>query len=264
MRYAVVEKKSGETPLMALETFRAKENLGSVPLTYAGRLDPMASGKLLILIGEECKRRSDYDGLDKEYDVEMLIGVSSDTGDILGLADMCAHPVHVLDSALRRAVTSLNGNISLPYPPYSSKPVEGKPLYQHALSGSINSIEVPVKTSRIYRASMFDLRLQSSQKILAEIESRIATLRVDEADENPHKEFRRPMILKRWREILQAPRDMQIARMRFTVSSGTYMRSLMPHIAESLGACGLAYSIHRTRIGRYMPVFGRGLWYRTF
>ena len=45
----------------------------------------MASGKLLILIGDECKNQKKYFGLDKEYEFEVLFGVESDTGDVLGL-----------------------------------------------------------------------------------------------------------------------------------------------------------------------------------
>jgi len=84
--YIVIEKKRGETPLAALA--RAKENLDipdSVPVSYAGRLDPMASGKLLVLLGEECKKQKSYTKLDKRYVVEVLLGFTSDTGDVLGM-----------------------------------------------------------------------------------------------------------------------------------------------------------------------------------
>jgi tRNA U55 pseudouridine synthase TruB len=85
-RYALIEKNVGVTPLQAIETFRKeKPELKDLPLTYAGRLDPMAGGKLLVLIGDECKRREKYDGLDKEYEFEVLLGFASDSGDVLGL-----------------------------------------------------------------------------------------------------------------------------------------------------------------------------------
>ena len=84
-KYAVVEKAVGETPLQALERFRALHGeLDQIPMAYAGRLDPMASGKLLILIGEECKQQERYHALDKEYEFEVLFGIGSDTGDVLG------------------------------------------------------------------------------------------------------------------------------------------------------------------------------------
>jgi hypothetical protein len=85
-RYIVLNKAVGETPLSCVEAWREKHPAyAGVSLAYAGRLDPMASGKLLILIGEECKQQERYHDLDKEYTFRVLFGVSSDSGDVLGL-----------------------------------------------------------------------------------------------------------------------------------------------------------------------------------
>ena len=54
----LLNKKEGETPLEALENFRFKnKEYKDVKMTYAGRLDPMASGILLILAGDEIKNK---------------------------------------------------------------------------------------------------------------------------------------------------------------------------------------------------------------
>ena len=46
----VLSKKEVETPLQALEFFRAKhKEYKDLKMTYAGRLDPMASGVLVVL-----------------------------------------------------------------------------------------------------------------------------------------------------------------------------------------------------------------------
>ena len=68
----LLNKKEGETPLEALEVFRKrktkqKKEYKDVKMTYAGRLDPMAEGLLIILTGEECKNKEKYLVLDKEY-----------------------------------------------------------------------------------------------------------------------------------------------------------------------------------------------------
>jgi len=56
-RFVTIEKEVGKTPLQCVEKLRnSKPYLNDVSLAYAGRLDPMASGKLLILIGDECKK----------------------------------------------------------------------------------------------------------------------------------------------------------------------------------------------------------------
>ena len=58
----LLKKKVGETPLEIISEFK-KNNLEyqNQKLGYAGRLDPMAEGLLLVLIGEECKKRKEYE-----------------------------------------------------------------------------------------------------------------------------------------------------------------------------------------------------------
>ena len=70
MKKVIILNKNGwETPLQCLEFFRLKyKEYKNIPMTYAGRLDPMASGVLVILVGEECKKKEKYLKLDKEYE----------------------------------------------------------------------------------------------------------------------------------------------------------------------------------------------------
>ena len=93
-------KNRGETPLECLDRFK-KENpeyeevgpqgtlvrhdFAKSKMTYAGRLDPLAEGLLLVLVGEECKKKEKYLGLDKEYEVDVLFGFATDTYDVLGI-----------------------------------------------------------------------------------------------------------------------------------------------------------------------------------
>ena len=79
-------KERGETPLECIERFRrANPEYKNVPMSYAGRLDPMAEGVLIILAGEANKKKSDFLSLDKEYTFDVLFGFSTDTYDVLGV-----------------------------------------------------------------------------------------------------------------------------------------------------------------------------------
>ncbi|WP_027124118.1 tRNA pseudouridine(55) synthase TruB [Mycoplasmoides pirum] len=51
---------------------------------FAGTLDPMASGVLLIGVNESTKLLKNLSNLNKQYYVEILFGVETDTGDITG------------------------------------------------------------------------------------------------------------------------------------------------------------------------------------
>ena len=123
-----IYKKIGETPLETLNCFR-KHNTEyeNVSLTYAGRLDPMAEGVLLVLAGEENKKREQYLSLDKEYRADILFGFETDTYDLLGKVNRTNDEFDTKNFKLRieKILQNLVGKISQPYPPYSSKPVEG-------------------------------------------------------------------------------------------------------------------------------------------
>ena len=84
----ILNKEVGETPLFVLEKFKRKNKFyGNKKLTYAGRLDPMAEGKLLVLVGKNCNKKEKYLDLDKEYEFEILMDFKSDTQDILGISE---------------------------------------------------------------------------------------------------------------------------------------------------------------------------------
>jgi tRNA pseudouridine(55) synthase len=271
-RYAVIEKPLGETPLAAIRDYQKSDpSLMREPLTYAGRLDPMASGKLLVLIGEECKRRQKYDALDKEYVFEVLLGFTTDTGDVLGLPKAGATAV-IDDEAARDAARSMVGTHVLPYPAFSSKTVSGKPLFQYALDGTLDTIEIPDARMHVYSMYYVDKLVLPRQQLIERVLGKIELLKTEvqvnvNADEaRLGAGFRKDQICKDW-WALQSKAKVNGTVLRFSavVTSGTYIRSLAPLIARSLGADGLVYSINRTKIGKYLPITKSiGFWRRSY
>ena len=273
-RYIIIEKHVGETPLSAMEAWRAREGMScDIPLAYAGRLDPMASGQLLVLIGEECKRQEHYHAFDKEYVFEILFGFASDTGDVLGMADAAgktdAEHASKAPTApeLRRALRTFLGTHPFPYPRFSAKTVRGIPLHEWTLRGDLPDSEVPTYTANIKSIRLNNLREESGADILKNMLARIDLIPpVIDPRKALGADFRRGDIIPRWHSLLDNPETMySIATVTATVGSGTYIRSLAPAIAEALGTYGLAYSIHRTKIGTYLPLpLGTGIWLKTF
>ncbi|MDB5238526.1 MAG: truB [Candidatus Kaiserbacteria bacterium] len=254
-KYAVIEKAVGETPLEALESFRQEQpELKGVPLTYAGRLDPMASGKLIILCGEECQDRSAYDALDKEYEFEVLFGCATDTGDVLGLPQAVPETQRYSAKKLISMCTALRGVHTVPYPAFSSKTVSGIPLFEYALKNTLHTIEIPTTEMNLYAIRYESIRTISGTVLLERILSKIVLLRSNE--------FRSDMIGKKWSELLgNNDKQYAIAKFRAVVSSGSYIRTLASMIAREAGTDGIAYSIHRSKVGKYQPLFlGKGFW----
>ncbi len=266
-RYATLEKTVGETPLVAVERLRESIRIpAGVPMAYAGRLDPMASGKLLVLIGDECKKQKEYHSFDKEYRVEILLGARSDTGDVLGLIESCFLPsLGKMD--IEKTVSRLRGHLSLPYPHFSSKTVRGKPLHTWALEKRLDEIEIPTQHSVIHRVTLNGVRMVPREEILGIVRAKIETVpKVTEESKALGADFRRDGVRASWVQFSRvAPSTLPLISVTIIASSGTYMRSLSGVIAEKLGTCGLAYSIHRTAIGTYFPIVGQfGLWTKRF
>ncbi len=264
--YTLIEKKVGETPLEALEKLRAsRPELAGTPLAYAGRLDPMASGRLLVLIGEECKNQTDYHNLDKEYQVEILFGVKSDSGDVLGLVTEGIRSTITTDK-IKSTFVNLTGPIELPYPIFSSRTVQGKPLHTWAMENRLSEITIPTKKSEIYALNLSDLTTISRDELVVKSLAKIESIPpVTDPRKALGNDFRRPLVRKAWQEFLDnGGKDdiFYLAEITCICSSGTYMRTLAEIISERLDSLGLAFSIHRTKIGQYNKSIAD--WDKTF
>lgn len=222
-------KNLGETPLECLERFRATNlEYASEKMTYAGRLDPMAEGLLIALVGEECKKKDEYLNLDKEYIFEVLFGIQSDTYDILGIPQENHSDIR---TNVRIDLERFIGKRIQEYPAYSSR------TFQMARDGV--DFEPMTKEVEIYNLEILEEREISARKFLAEIIEKIDLVQGD---------FRQEEIKNAWQEFI-ARQDLaiglQIVKFKINCSSGTYVRS----IANEMG--GLAYSIHRTKVGKF-------------
>lgn len=267
-KYITIEKEIGETPLVATERARTLYGIDpAVPLAYAGRLDPMASGRLLILVGDECKVQEKYHTLDKEYEFDVLLGIDSDTHDILGIIAGGPPPTYA-KAKLHKALRALSGVVTLPYPHFSSKTVRGKPLHMWTLEKRLNEIEIPTKTTRIYTLTLQGEHRYRGEEIVNRVRENIRTLPpVTDPRKALGEDFRRHAVLSSWDDFLSSHRHdvYTVLTLRAIASSGTYMRTLAAQIGNMLGTKALAYRIVRTRIGKVMPLpFCGAIFIRTY
>ena len=264
LKYIVLNKEVGQTPLQVVQEYkRQNPEFADIPMAYAGRLDPMASGKLLVLIGEECKQQEKYHALDKKYRFEVMFGSSSDTGDILGLIDWQKTPILETEQ-IKKVTNKLLGKVSLPYPSFSSRTVKGKPLHMWTLENRLHEIEIPNSETTIYDLKLIGMRTIPAEKLYQAVLDRINSIpRVTEKNKELGRDFRRDEVRLSWQNWLEyhKGKNIPIATFDCVASSGTYMRSLAEEIAKELGSSGLAYSIHRQIIGKYWKF---GLWWKKF
>lgn len=245
-KFFIINKKEGETPLEALESFRKKSKIAKdVKMTYAGRLDPMASGLLIILVGEETKNKEKYLALAKEYEFEVLFGFATDTYDILGKVSnstiLTNSRIANLKKDIKRNLKYFTGKFAQAYPIYSSKTVNGKQLFEYGRRGE--KVEIPAKEVNVKSLKFVKSRAISSIKLLTNIKKRIKKTKGD---------FRQKEILNIWNKYLcTSTHRYMVVEFKIKCSSGTYVRGIANSLGEKMHIPALAFSIKRTKIGRW-------------
>ena len=242
-------KEIGETPLECLERFRVgNPEYAGIKLSYLGRLDPMAEGVMIVAVGEENKKREEYLGMDKVYEVDVLFGANTDTGDILGLVlgDLqtgAGQQQEIRKDELEDVLKTFIGKRTQKYPPYSSKTVDGKPLFAWAREGKLAEIEMPEKEVEIYTIEIVEIGEMSKDAFWKLIQKRIALVKGD---------FRQEEILEKWKLFLKGRENaFQTLKLRISAGSGTYMRILAKEIGDKLGMPAMAIGIKRLSVGEW-------------
>lgn len=237
----LIEKPAGMTPLEAIRRYKKRHpETSDVPMTYAGRLDPMAEGLLLVLSGNAIGKKKKYMDLDKEYVAEFVFGISSDTCDALGIVRESQNPLPEKSSVLD-ALRALEGTRRIPLPPYSSYRVDGKPLFFWARERKLNLIAIPKKEMTVYGISSIRIGSVSGSVLKNRARKRIARISGD---------FRQGAALKSWGNLKK--RKFVSARATIRCSSGTYVRSLANIVGKKTKTGAILFSLKRTKIGKFM------------
>lgn len=231
-----VYKPVGKTPLESVEMYKSRHlDDPHITVSYGGRLDPMAEGVLLLLVGDANARRREYEHLEKEYEVTVLVGFSTDTGDLMGKitkvhgtednvqshnrlsfwSEAIESTKHIQSSPpeggssrmkniskIRELSSSFVGLTKQRYPIYSSAKVKGKPLFWWARQGRLDEIEIPTHTVKIDTIEIVSHHTMRAKELLKYIVETVGSVKGD---------FRQTEIIAGWKEALS---DTSRARIR--------------------------------------------------
>lgn len=128
----LLDKPLGLSSNTALQ--RAKRLLGAAKAGHAGTLDPLASGLLLVLLGEATKFAGPLLDADKEYVATLKLGERTTTGDAEGEV-VEKKQVEVREHALTQVLERFTGEIEQVPPMHSALKHKGTPLYRLARRG---------------------------------------------------------------------------------------------------------------------------------
>ncbi|GAB6050674.1 tRNA pseudouridine(55) synthase TruB [Hydrogenophilus islandicus] len=143
----LVNKPSGPSSNAVLQTLR--RHLHAAKAGHGGTLDPMASGLLVIALGEATKFVQQGLDAEKSYTFRVAFGVATDTGDAQGRVVQSA-PSAVTDAALRAVLPRFRGVIQQVPPMVSALKRDGQPLYALARQGvTVERTPRPVTIHRL-------------------------------------------------------------------------------------------------------------------
>lgn len=238
-----VYKPVSKTPLECVLAYRIIHTIPpEVPVSYAGRLDPMAEGVLLLLVGDENKQRRSFEHLNKSYEVTCVFGISTDSGDGMGIPQHALIPA-INSSQMQAHLSKYVGKFDQRYHPYSSRLVDGKPLFYWAKQGLIHTIKIPT-----HQVNISNIELISESEIKQEDMIHNITHRVSEVS----GDFRQQEIISAWSKLALSVQILPTFTLRVNCEQGgTYIRVLVEDIAHDLHQHAFTYRLVRNQVGNW-------------
>ncbi len=239
-------KKYRETLGESVNRFRSQyQKYMSSKITYAGRLDPLAEGLLLLLTDNDVHKKPEFLLVDKTYQVEFMLGYQTDSYDILGLITSIQNSTNIDQEELHQKIIDTQKTTSQIYPPYSSKTVQGKPMWRWSRDGHISDITAPEQNISVKRSRYISSRVISINDFKKEYIYPLTHVQGD---------FRQSDIISKWEDVFDKQnhkKNIILYTAEFSVSSGTYIRSLIHNIGIELGVGGVCVKISRSQVGNF-------------
>ena len=151
----VLNKPAGITSARCLAPFKRQ---GQKKIGHAGTLDPMASGVLLVLLGQATKLSSWLmAGGRKIYSGIMELGITTDTWDAEGEIISRNTCGNVTTQDISSAMEDWPRLCEQEVPAYSAAKHNGQPLYKIARKG--HDVPVKVKKIEVFKADLLEISL---------------------------------------------------------------------------------------------------------
>jgi tRNA pseudouridine55 synthase len=239
-----IYKKKYQTCLQALDQLRIdRPELKNETLSYNGILDPMAEGIVPILVGqEENKRRNEFTGSKKVYRVEVLVGVSTDSGDLLGIVKENTNDFQVSEKEIISVFLNHERKFNQTVPMHSNRKVDGKRLWWWILNGvNIPKDRRPVNSVEILQMKFLEESIITQEELKKEITAMANHIGA---------RFRLAEVLNSWETLFNQSDTETYVLLTFEikVSSGFYVRTLVEDISESLRIPMTVFSLKRTSV----------------
>ncbi len=233
--FDVVAKIRGK--IRAEYTARAeKPTKKQLRVGHAGTLDPFATGLLIILLGDACKKAGEFLKLDKTYEFTAKLGEVSTTGDTEGVITPYVARINNQASSNELVIPAQAGIQSY------------KNEHRESISIPNSKFQIPTSAEVLKVLNQFTGEITQTPPVFSAI-------KID--GKRAYK------LAREGKNVEIPPRQVNIKRLELVsyeypylkcvcdVSSGTYIRSLVEDIGKALGSGAYCTELRRTRIADY-------------
>lgn len=124
-----------------------------VKVGHTGTLDPFASGLMILVVGDYCKRAQEFSKLDKAYEATMRLGETSSTGDPEGEITMQSTKKPTQQQIID-VLKDYMGDIVQTPPIFSAIKINGQRAYKLAREGK--AVDMPSRTVTVSNLQLVD------------------------------------------------------------------------------------------------------------
>lgn len=221
--------------------WRAIRHFGkkNLKVGHAGTLDPLATGILLVCIGDACKKAQQLQDHDKEYIAGIRFGATTPSYDLEKEVDRTFPFEHITADAVRAALPAFLGEQEQVAPLFSAKSVDGvrayelaRKLYRSGRTAELDAAALDtLQRNKIVISELELLQFGESLSPVASESEGSASSRINVADTSG----------------LGLPEAM----VRIACSKGTYIRAFARDLGEALGSGAHLSSLVRSRSGDF-------------
>ena len=150
--FLIIDKSAGMTSYDVIKRLKKLDSFKKIG--YIGTLDRNATGVLPVAINEGVKIIPFLENGEKTYQARFILGVTTDTLDMDGTKITEVEAPLFDEETIRKTLLRFMGKITQKIPIYSSKKIEGQPLYKLARRGI--AIDTPTKEVEIHEINFLD------------------------------------------------------------------------------------------------------------
>lgn len=207
---------------------------------HAGTLDPLATGVLLVCIGNACKKAQEFQASDKEYVAGICFGATTPSYDLEKDIDREMSFEKVSEQSVRETLQSFIGVQDQVAPLFSAKQVDGVRAYELARRMYRNAEPLDDAARELLQVNRIEISDLSLLSYGSSSDEDIAA-KAAGADGGASSRI----------NVATLPGGLPVATVRVACSKGTYIRALARDLGERLDTGAFLCSLQRSRCGSF-------------